>query len=96
MAELEHFTQAAAKLAITQPSLSHAILELEKELGTYLFEKQGRNVRLTKYGQFFSTYVNSALNQLEQGERQLKEMVSPSHGKIDFIFYLYAGGKFCS
>lgn len=94
LAELEHFTQAAAKLAITQPSLSHAISELEKELGTYLFEKQGRNVRLTKYGQIFLTYVNSALNQLEQGERQLKEMVSPSHGKIDLSFIYTLGANF--
>ena len=33
LAETEHYTEAASSLFITQPSLSHAISELEKELG---------------------------------------------------------------
>ena len=44
IAYLEHYTKAAKDLSITQPSLSHAISSLEEELGTKLFEKQGRNV----------------------------------------------------
>ena len=40
---MEHYTKAAKQLSITQPSLSHAIGMLEQELGTYLFEKQGRS-----------------------------------------------------
>ena len=51
LAHLEHYTKAAEILAITQPSLSHAIASLEKELGVKLFEKEGRNVVLTKCGQ---------------------------------------------
>ena len=39
LAQTEHYTQAANLLDITQPSLSHAIALLEKELGCYLFEK---------------------------------------------------------
>ena len=61
LAKLEHYTQAAEQLSITQPSLSHAISTLEKELGTYLFEKQGRNVRLTKYGRVFQTNVENCV-----------------------------------
>ena len=53
LAEVEHYTKAAEALDISQPSLSHAIGSLEKELGTKLFEKQGRNVALTKYGRIF-------------------------------------------
>ena len=53
LARYEHYTKAAAQLSITQPSLSHAIAELEKDLETNLFEKHGRNVRLTKYGRLF-------------------------------------------
>lgn len=41
LAETEHYTQAANMLDITQPSLSHAISQLENELNCYLFEKQG-------------------------------------------------------
>ena len=53
LAKEEHYTKAAQKLSITQPSLSNAISLIEKELGTYLFEKKGRNVVLTKYGKVF-------------------------------------------
>ena len=45
LAETEHYTQAAAKLGISQPSLSSAIHNLENELGGIkLFEKVGRNI----------------------------------------------------
>lgn len=94
LAKMEHFTQAAAELSITQPSLSHAISELEKELGTYLFEKQGRNIRLTKYGKFFLMYVNRALEELERGEKKLRELTSPSQGTIDLAFIYTLGAHF--
>ena len=42
LAQEEHYTRAAQMLSITQPSLSHAISQLEQELGTRLFEKKGR------------------------------------------------------
>ena len=58
---MEHYTKAAKQLSITQPSLSHAIGMLEQELGTYLFEKQGRNVVLTKYGKVFLKYAEESL-----------------------------------
>lgn len=91
LARLEHYTQAAKELSITQPSLSHAISCLEKDLGTYLFEKQGRNVRLTKYGRFFLEYVNNGLGELELGEKKLRALVSPSVGQIDLGFIYTLG-----
>lgn len=91
LARLEHYTQAAKELSITQPSLSHAISCLEKDLGTYLFEKQGRNVRLTKYGRFFLEYVNNGLGELELGEKKLRALVSPSIGQIDLGFIYTLG-----
>jgi len=94
LASLEHYTNAANQLSITQPTLTYAISELEKELGTYLFEKQGRNNHLTKYGRFFLSYVDKALNELEKGEKQLRELTSPSHGTIDFAFIYTLGPHF--
>ena len=41
LAHVQHYTKAAEQLCITQPSLSHAIMQLEKELGVQLFEKTG-------------------------------------------------------
>jgi len=94
LASLEHYTRAADQLFITQPTLTNAISVLEKELGTQLFEKKGRNTHLTKYGHFFLTYVNTALDTLEKGEKELRQLTSPSHGTIDFAFIYTLGPHF--
>lgn len=91
LAHMEHYTKAAQKLSITQPSLSHAISSLENELGTYLFEKQGRNVVLTKYGKLFLEYAEEALGILDAGIRKTRSMTSTTSGKID-LGYIYTQG----
>lgn len=91
LADTQHMTQAAQLLNTTQPNLSHSMSELEKELEAQLFEKKGRNIQLTKYGKFFYTYVSNALEELNKGERALKELVSPEKGLIDFGFIYTAG-----
>ena len=65
LAHLEHYTKAAENLSITQPSLSHAISLLENELGVALFEKEGRNIVLTKYGKIFLKDVEKLLEILD-------------------------------
>ena len=94
LANVEHYTQAASLLSITQPSLSHAISNLENELGTYLFERQGRNVKLTKYGRLFLKYVENALTELEIGEKKLRDLTSSSRGTIDLAFIYTLGAEF--
>ncbi|GFP74835.1 LysR family transcriptional regulator [Clostridium fungisolvens] len=94
LAGMEHVTLAAEKLSITQPNLTYAISELEKELGVFLFEKQGRNIKLTKYGRFFLNYVTNSLNELEKGEKELKRLVNPTHGTIDLAFIYTLGPHF--
>lgn len=91
LAKLEHYTQAAEELSITQPSLSHAMSALEKDLGTYLFEKQGRNIKLTKYGKIYYEYVDKALSELERGEKKIKELTNVSTGTIE-LGYIYTLG----
>lgn len=82
LAHLEHYTKAADILSITQPSLSHAISSLEKELGIKLFEKDGRNVVLTKCGQVFLTDVEHSLHMLDSSINKL-QMTSTGEGRID-------------
>lgn len=94
LAQTEHYTKAAEKLYITQPSLSYSISELEREFGTQLFEKEGRNVKLTKYGRFFLSYVEKALDELDLGKKLLLKMVSPTEGKVDLAFIYTLGSKF--
>jgi len=83
LAELEHFTQAAKELFITQPSLSGSISSLEEELGLELFHRQGRTIKLTKYGHKFYEYVSAALAELEKGIEYAKEESGALGGVID-------------
>lgn len=94
LAKLEHYTKAANELSITQPSLSHAMAALEKELGTYLFEKDGRNIKLTKYGKLYYEYVDRALNELEKGEKKLRELTNISTGSVEVGYIYTLGPKF--
>ncbi len=74
LAEVEHYTLAAARLGISQPSLSSAINHLESELGGIrLFEKVGRNVRLTEEGRFYREKVDDALQELSSAASALRE-----------------------
>ena len=74
LAQVEHYTLAAARLGISQPSLSSAINHLEDELGgVKLFEKVGRNVRLTEEGRFYREKVDLALSELQTASQTLRE-----------------------
>ena len=74
LAQLEHYTLAAARLGISQPSLSSAIHQLEMELGDVrLFEKVGRNIRLTEEGRYYQEKVDAALHELHTASATLRE-----------------------
>ena len=55
--EKERLRNAAKELNISQQGLSHAIHSLEKDYGLPLFEKTGRNVRLSPYGLEIKKYI---------------------------------------
>ena len=74
LAQTEHYTLAAARLGISQPSLSAAIHHLETELGDVrLFEKVGRNIRLTEEGRYYQEKVDAALQELNDASATLRE-----------------------
>ena len=50
VAKEQSFTRAAEQLHITQPTLSRQLAALEKELGSVLFNRSGRNITLTEEG----------------------------------------------
>ena len=94
LAEVEHYTKAAEELDISQPSLSHAIGSLEKELGTKLFEKQGRNVALTKYGRIFQEYVEESLRILDTGMQKVRSLTGQTEGVIELGYIYTLGSEF--
>ena len=72
LAHVKHYTKAAEQLCITQPSLSHAIAQMEKELGVPLFEKNGRNTMLTPFGREFLSCAEHTLSTLDDGIASLQ------------------------
>ena len=74
LAQTEHYTTAAARLGISQPALSSAIHNLENDLGgVKLFEKVGRNIRLTDEGRFYQETVEEAINKLHSASLTLRD-----------------------
>ena len=77
LAQVEHYTIASARLGISQPSLSAAINHLETELGgVQLFEKVGRNIRLTEAGRYFQERVDTALQELNTASMTLRDSMT--------------------
>lgn len=74
LAHTRHYTRAAERLCITQPSLSHAIAQLELELGVPLFEKSGRNTTLTRFGEQFLACAQQTLSTLDEGVENLQRV----------------------
>lgn len=62
LAKLQHYGKAAKALNISQPGLSHAIKTLEDEYGVPLFQKEGRNVSLSRYGKELMQDVEEILD----------------------------------
>lgn len=88
-AEVLHYTKAANLLYISQPSLSYAIGKLEKDLGVPLFEKHGKQVSLSKYGEAFLPFAQSVLRELSEGMNRLNELKQPAAGIVN-LGYIYS------
>lgn len=61
-----HFGRAADACAISQPAMSVQIRELEDSLGTELFERGARQVRLTSFGEEFALRVREILRSVDE------------------------------
>ena len=85
LAETKHFGKAAERLCIAQPSLSHAIAQLEAELGVVLFERKNRSSTLTKEGMQFLSYVEKSLEILDNGIETMAH-ISRGEGCIELGF----------
>lgn len=73
VAEHLNFTRAARVCGISQPSLSQQIQKLEGELGQMLFERTGRQVRLTDAGRTLQAGARKILAAVADAQRALKE-----------------------
>jgi DNA-binding transcriptional LysR family regulator len=72
VAEEQHVTRAAQRLRIAQPPLTRAIRSLEDEIGTPLFTRMPRGVRLLPAGEVFLTRAREILRAVDDAVREVR------------------------
>lgn len=87
--------EAAKRLFISQPSLSNAIKELEKEIRITIFERTNKGITLSKEGAEFLGYARQVIEQAELLEgRYLNAKPSPQHFSVSTQHYAFAVNAF--
>ena len=73
VAQTGTISDAAKKLFISQPSLTKAVRELEKEMGITIFERTNRGIVISKEGETFLGYARQVLEQAALLEETYKK-----------------------
>lgn len=82
VADTRHFTRAAERLHIAQPSLSQQIRALERELGAELFHRARGNIALTDAGQALLPLARQILADTETAHREVQEVAQLRRGRV--------------
>ncbi|AKZ64047.1 LysR family transcriptional regulator [Herbaspirillum hiltneri N3] len=75
-------TAAGNVLCVTQSALSHSMKKLEQQLGTDIWLREGRNLRLTQAGEYLLAVANRVLPQLNQAEERLRQFAQGERGAL--------------
>ena len=82
VAQTGSFTKAAEQEGVAQPSLSQQIRKLEREIGSPLFERLGRQNRLTPYGETLLPEAEMILRQVAEAEARLTGLKEGVRGRL--------------
>jgi LysR family transcriptional regulator for metE and metH len=75
-------TAAATALCLTQSALSHTIRKIEQQLGTPIWAREGRRLRLTQAGRHLLGVANRILPQLEHAETTMRDYAQGQRGTL--------------
>jgi LysR family transcriptional regulator for metE and metH len=75
-------TAAANVLCLTQSALSHTVKKMEQQLGTAVWDREGRHLRLTQAGQYLLALANRVLPQMEHAEDRMKQYAQGQRGTL--------------
>jgi LysR family transcriptional regulator for metE and metH len=75
-------TAAADRLCVTQSALSHSMKKLEQQLGTAIWLREGRSLRLTQAGQHLLELAGRVLPQLQLAEERLRQFAQGERGSL--------------
>lgn len=86
LAEDENVTVAAQRLAVSQPTLSRALSRLERRVGTRLFDRHSRGLRINHYGRIMLEHARRALAEMDTAEQRIAALVDPDAGRVRLAF----------
>lgn len=75
-------TAAADVLCVTQSALSHSMKKLEQQLGTDIWLREGRSLRLTRAGRYLLAVAGRVLPQLDLAEERLRQFAQGERGAL--------------
>ena len=75
-------TAAASTLCLTQSALSHTMKKLEQNLGTAVWHREGRSLRLTQAGAYLLAVANRILPQLSDTEARIRQYAQGERGTL--------------
>src|SRR6185436_14513276 len=82
VAELGSMGRAAERLAISQPSVSKAIADMEHTIGVRLLDRTSRGVEPTDYGRALLRRGVGAFDELRQGIKDIETLADPTTGQV--------------
>jgi len=82
VAHQRSFSRAARTLSLTQPSVSHQIALLERELGGILLERRAGGLRLTRAGEALLAHADVIAERFALAEIQLAEILHDDHTRL--------------
>lgn len=82
VAERRHFTQAAADLAVAQPSVSKQIRKLEGELGAPLFQRARGEIALTQAGEALLPWAKRVLSDVDGARHEVRDLAGLGRGRL--------------
>jgi DNA-binding transcriptional LysR family regulator len=74
--------KAAERLAVSQPSVSKAIADMEHAIGVRLLDRTGRGVETTAYGRALLRRGMGAFDELRQGIKDIESLADPTVGEV--------------
>jgi len=82
VAEAGSLRAAGRHLGVAQPVITRSIRELERELGTSLFERHAKGVRLTRTGEIFAQRVRSVEAELRRAKEEIAQHEGSNKGQV--------------
>lgn len=87
IAQTQNMTASAKRMNVAQPALSHSMKKLEAELGCRLFDRVGRNIRLSRTGEYLAGQLRPVMTQLDDVPARVSAFAHGEEQVVDVGMY---------